>query len=204
MWGVPDSPTAGIPGDGTAVGLAGLSKQIADALRQQSQQNPEAVAGQGAGSPNQDSNGSSQEMASRFAQAADRVDDAAQSMEQAVHGLGGEPVHLQVAQDHQASAIEELERALKLLAPPEQEDSDSQQEQPQQAGGQQNQGDGQQDQSRAQSGHSGEADKQSKEQASQQFDAERLLQAVRDRQAQRQRQRNQRGAAGYVPVDKDW
>ena len=188
--------------------IADFSEQIAAALRQQSQQNPQAVADQGAVSkPGQDSTGASQEMASRFAQAADRVDAASQAMEQAVDGLGGEPPHLQVAQDHQASATEELELALRLLMPPEQEDSKSQQEQQeqqQQAGGQQAQDGDQQNQSRPQGGQSAEADKKSNEEASQQFDAERLLQAVRDRQAQRQRQRNQRGASGYVPVDKDW
>ena len=35
-------------------------------------------------------------------------------------------------------------------------------------------------------------------------DPGQLLQAVRDREAERHRRKNERNASGYEPVDKDW
>lgn len=178
--------------------LAIVSQQIADALDRQSESNPAAtVTGS---NQDQEQAAASQEMAHRLVQAADRVNEATQAMDDAVGQLESEPVDTQKVQDHQAIAVEKLAAALELLSPsqPPQEDphDPSQQSQDQSQNEQGNQR--QEGQGKAQD----EKDQDQKD--SQQMNASRLLQAVRDRQAQRQRDRAGQQPSGYAPVEKDW
>jgi len=106
-------------------------------------------------------------------------------MDQAVQKMKDKPKELKLVEEDQATAVQKLVEAIQLLSPPTEEQK--QQEQQQQAQ-QQNQGQA----------------KQQKEQQAGRTDMRHLLQSVRDREAQRRRDKRQRGTAGYAPVEKDW
>ena len=108
-------------------------------------------------------------------------------MEGAAAWLGEDPPQLEPTPARQLAAIEELEQALALLVPPEQREQpdDSQSPDPPESG----EGDQQQDESKPQS---------------ESADPAQLLQAVRDREAQRRHEREQQGTAGHDTVEKDW
>ena len=98
------------------------------------------------------------------------------------------------ARTSQDKALEKLIEALVVLQPPDQSqpDEDNQQQDQSQSPEQDNR----QDQSKqAQASDQQQADG---------VDPSRLLQAVRDREAQRRRDKNKRAATSQVPVDKDW
>ncbi|HVX11230.1 MAG TPA: VWA domain-containing protein [Pirellulales bacterium] len=93
------------------------------------------------------------------------------------------------ARKHQNTALQKLLEALALLQPP----------QPEQQQGQQDQ--------KPQDQNSGEPDAGKQDKPDDRAggpDPARLLQAVRDREAQRRRDRERRGRFEHEPVDKDW
>ena len=91
---------------------------------------------------------------------------------------------LPAAREHQDVALVELANALELLTPPQQEGDPGDE-------GEQD-GDGDQDQQ-----------EQQQPQQKPQADPSQLLQGVRDREAQRRRDRDQ-SQSGYDTVEKDW
>jgi hypothetical protein len=99
-------------------------------------------------------------------------------------------LRLDEARRHQDAALQKLVDALSLLQPP-------QPQQPQQQ---------QQDKKQQTQGESPQSKSQDQEQTEQSagFDPSGLLQRVRDREAQRRRDREQRGRFEQEPVEKDW
>ena len=92
--------------------------------------------------------------------------------------------------DSQTQALQKLVEALELLD--QQQDQDDQQQ-----GQQQNENDQQQDQQEQQQN-------QSQPQQQQQMNAEQMLQAIRDREAQRREDKNSRAVLSSGAVEKDW
>jgi hypothetical protein len=117
-------------------------------------------------------------------------------MDGAVSGLGAQPPEFESTHDRQAAAVVELELALAELVPPEERNQQGENDQQQQDQQQQNQQ--QQDQQQEQTDPNDEGSRQSN------ADPAQLLQEVRDREAQRRREREQRGAPGYETVERDW
>jgi DNA polymerase III gamma/tau subunit len=107
-------------------------------------------------------------------------------MDQAIQKMKNEPKELKTVEEDQTMAVQKLVEAIQLLSQPPQEQK--QQEQEQQQAQQQNQG----------------ASQTQNNQQARQTDMRHLLQSVRDREAQRRRDKRQRGTAGYAPVEKDW
>jgi hypothetical protein len=100
-------------------------------------------------------------------------------------------VDFPAARQHQDEALVELAQALELLTPPEQQGD---------PGEEGDQGEQQQQQQQEQPQQDEE---QAQQQASPPADPSQLLQGVRDREAQRRRDREQ-GRTGYETVEKDW
>ena len=186
--------------------LSSISRQIAESLKRQSEQNPGAVVqgeipgaaatvpGVSRGAQDPGAAQASQDAAHRLLQASGRVGEAAEAMDQALEKMRSEPVELEPAREHQTVAVQKLLEALELLEPPRQPRRNQEQDQ---------QGESPQGEDQQQEG--GEQDKQQQPQPQPgQMDMSHLLQAVRDREAQRQRDKQQRQPAGYSPVEKDW
>ncbi len=92
------------------------------------------------------------------------------------------------------SRQEKLIQALQELQPPEDQQDDQQQDQ----------GDQQQDQQQDDGSQDQQPNEPDDQQQQQQMDPSRILQAVRDREAQRRKDQEQRVMAGQAPVEKDW
>jgi Ca-activated chloride channel family protein len=162
--------------------LSERTGKLADALADQSNQTGGVV----------DQEADSAETSRRLREAGEHVLLAQEEMEGAVGQLGEEPPNLESTQQRQAASLAELEQALALLVPPEDrkspDESDSsgkQQSSPKTSGGEQ-------------------AQQKASEPQAAPADPAQLLQAVRDREAQRRRERDQRGSEGYETVEKDW
>jgi hypothetical protein len=127
------------------------------------------------------------ETSRRLRLAGEQVLAAQGEMEAAEAKLEAEPPELGVTRERQDAALVELHEALALLEPPEQPpQADDESKQP----GDDGEGQGEQD-----------APQPS---ASAAMDPAQLLQAVRDREAQRRHERDARQRAGYETVEKDW
>ncbi len=163
-------------------GLAGRAGAIADALVEQSDQAGGVV----------DAEADSAETSRRLREAGEHVLLAQIEMEGAMEKLAEDPPNLESTQERQAAAIEELERALALLVPPEDREREGEPDASEQ-----------EDSERGQSGGEREQEGESEPQ-SELVDPAQLLQAVRDREAQRRRDREQRGTGSYETVEKDW
>ena len=160
--------------------LAERSGAIGDALA--------AQAEQAATAPPEQAGPEAEEDAKRLRAAGEHIVSAQLAMRGASDVLGNDETLLPPALEHQATALKELEKALELLVPPGQrqpEQNPQQQEQPQQ---QPEQGAGDEE---AEAGDNPEAD------------PSQLLQSVRDREAERRRER-ERSSSRYEPVEKDW
>jgi hypothetical protein len=157
--------------------LASQAGVIANALAEQSDQ---------AGGVT-DQQADSAETNRRLREAGEHVLLAQIEMEGAAAWLGEDPPQLEPTPTRQSAAIEELEQALALLVPPEQreEQDDSESSDPSESG-------------------EGEQQQNESEPQSESADPAQLLQAVRDREAQRRHEREQQGAAGHDTVEKDW
>jgi hypothetical protein len=157
--------------------LAQRSLELANALEQQSHEPGSAVRGEA----------DPAETSSRLRRAAEHVLAAEGEMTAAAAGMESDPPGLDTTLEKQQAAVAELQKALALLVPPE--------ERPQQQQEQQR-GEGDQDAAAQQDQRSGEE--------SPSMDPAQLLQSVRDREAQRRRERAERRSGGYETVEKDW
>ncbi len=177
--------------------LAEQALAIANGLERQSSEAAEAAA----------ADPQAAEASERLRSAGEHVLGAHGEMENAIETLQA-PADLAATRESQEVALEELRAALEILEPPKpdpQQDGSEQQQQQQQ----------QQEQQGAQDPEEGEDAKGKagtpEEQAAaekpgepeQVADPAQLLQEVRDREAQRRRDRARR-AAGYETVEKDW
>ncbi len=156
-------------------GLATISGKIAEALNEQAQ-----VPQDG-----------DEDSAARMQAAAEYVLAARDGMETAAEAMTVSPPRLDSARSDQNDALEQLYEAIKLLEPPQQQEqqSDQNQQQPEQSGDQQH----------------GDDDRETQGgQQQQQQDPGRLLQNVRDREAERREKQARKHKQGYEPVEKDW
>ena len=160
--------------------LAERTLQIANALVEQ------------ADAPPPEEQEGAAEAAEKLRRAAEHVVVAQEEMDGATAALGppasADP-EFEMAREHQDVSLIELAQALELLTPPQQQGD------PGEEGDQGEEGD------RGEQGEEGE--EQEPQEAGPQADPSQLLQGVRDREAQRRRDRDQ-GQSGYDTVEKDW
>ncbi len=164
--------------------LAQTASALADALEEQSRQDPGAMV-EGPNTPPQQAAGA-QEMGERLRRAGEIVLGAGTDMESAVTRMEAAPPETSAARERQDAALVQLIEAVALLTPPPEP---GEQEQPQ--GGEQ-----QQESQQAQGEQADDSE------SSPPSDPAQLLQAVRDRAAERQRNRAER--SHYETVEKDW
>lgn len=163
--------------------LALVTDQIASTLHQQSFEDPAALLGpQAAQDP-----AAAEDAAQRLVQASELVLLAEEEMKGAAEILEAAPDTLDSARENQDIAVVKLAEALQLLQPPEQPQQDENEQD-------------QQDQQDQQQQQQEQEPQESPEQGA--SDPEQMLQSVRDREAERHRNRNEQ--RGYEPVDKDW
>ena len=118
------------------------------------------------------------------ASAEDKAQASEASEEEPAPPLGRDEIR-----EHQSTAVQNILEALATLEPPPEEPDE----------GEEQEGDsGQQEQEQ----QSGAQEEEQESETSQ--DPGQLLQAVRDREAERHRNKNERNQSGYEPVDKDW
>jgi Ca-activated chloride channel family protein len=154
--------------------LAQRSEQIALALEEQSRQEGDVREGEE----------DAEETSRRLRLAGEHVLAAESSMSEAAVGMEADPPQLDATRENQGDAITKLQEALALLVPPEQPEPGEGSSEAEQAGaGEQEEGEGE---------------------AGEDMDPAQLLQAVRDREAQRRRDRAGRESRGYETVEKDW
>ena len=174
--------------------LTDIAQQIAEALQQQAGQARAAAAGQAesATNPKDPNSPDAAAAAETLARAASLVDEAQNSMRTAAEQLSAiaeekNPPTEPFAQPKksQTQSLQKLVEALALL------DENSPQHQQQQ-----NQRD--QDQQKQQQ------EEQNQQREQQQLDDSQLLQMIRDREAERRKDRQRRAASSGAPVDKDW
>ncbi|MCZ6570327.1 MAG: hypothetical protein O7B23_09225, partial [Deltaproteobacteria bacterium] len=165
--------------------LAQTAGALAEALEEQSRQDPGAMVA-GPNTPPQQAAGA-QGMGERLRRAGEIVLGAQSDMELAVAGLEAAPPATSAARERQDAALAQLIEAVALLTPPPEQ---GEQEQPQ--GGEQQQDSAQQAQE----------ERGAASESSPASDPAQLLQAVRDRAAERQRNRAERSR--YETVEKDW
>ena len=158
-----------------------LGEQLAAALAGQADA---AASADAAGAPNGEQIG---QAADEVRQAAARMTSAATMLADAAAKAGAMSPELEPTLADQTAAMEHLENALRALAPPNQRPDGEQGEE--QQGEQQAEGQ--------------EQDGQSEEERMSQRQALKRLQAIRDRETERQRRR-QAADAGREPVEKDW
>lgn len=157
-------------------GLAQRAEQIAEALEEQSRQEGGALSAES----------ESEESTRRLRQAAELVLAAQGDMSAAATHLEGPPAEPKAAGERQLAALGSLRDAIALLVPPEQRNQEGSQ-------------DSGQDES------PGAAEQaEAKRSDGEQLDPAQLLQAVRDREAQRRQRREHARAGGYETVEKDW
>ena len=166
--------------------LAESTGAIANALEEQSRENPGALV-----NPDVDLDPAQQdavaEEAVRLRRAAELTLAAQTAMEAAGEKLAAEEPGLAEARSDQDEALQRILEALEALSPPQQPQDDPQQQEQQQQNEQQQQ------------------QQQSAEQEQQQTgDPSQLLQEVRDRDAQRRREKAERQRQPYDTVEKDW
>jgi hypothetical protein len=163
-------------------GLAARTGDIAAALAEQSNQTGGVV----------DEEADSAETSRRLREAGEHVLLAQVEMEGAQEKLAEDPPNLESTQERQAASIVELEQALALLVPPEDREPEGEPDSSEQE-------DSESEPSGGEEGQEGESEPQAAP-----ADPAQLLQAVRDREAQRRRDREQRGTERYDTVERDW
>ena len=162
--------------------LAARAGDIADALAEQSNQTGGVV----------DEEADSAETSRRLREAGEHVLLAQVEMEGAKEKLVEDPPDLESTQERQEASLAELEQALALLVPPEDREPEGEPDSSEQE-------DSESDPSGGEEGQEGESEPQAAP-----ADPAQLLQAVRDREAQRRRDREQRGTERYDTVERDW
>lgn len=168
-----------------------LGEQLASALATQADAAAASAADAGApsagtGAPNGEQ---LRTAAEEVRKAATRMTGAATVLADAAAKAGAMSPELEPTLADQTAAMEHLENALRALAPPDQQQQEGEQ------GGQQQQSEQQQ--------AAEQPEPQSEEERLSQRQALKRLQAIRDREAERQRRR-QAAEAGREPVEKDW
>jgi hypothetical protein len=163
--------------------LAERAGAIASALEEQSNQSGAELEGET----------DAAETSRRLRQAGEHVLFAQDEMTAVVAGLGVESPEFGPVQERQAAAVAELEAALALLVPPEdregEDESDSEESSEEESGGE---------------GEQEQAQEEPSPQPQDAADPAQLLQSVRDKEAQRRRDRDQKANPGYETVEKDW
>ena len=185
--------------------LQQVSTQISQALLEQAQQQAQAAAGGNPAGENATSHSQGPD-ADTVEQASGLVAQAADRMNHAADQLSAPSPELAEARTPQNESLEFLIEALRLLQPPDQNQSEpnqSQQNQPQPNSGQ-DESDQEESNQEDQQGASEDQQREEQNQSQPQMDPSRLLQAVRDREASRQRDRKHRNRATSLPVEKDW
>jgi uncharacterized protein YegL len=174
--------------------LADVAEQLAGALRSQSEQvgaDPPASAGQNPSSAEGEADAA--DAVRRLSEAAEHVQAAGVAMRVAADSLDPDDTasesdenRFDAAASRQSEALASLLEALRLLdnPPPPPEDSD------------QNGGDGEQQQD--------QETQQESAQNQQSMSASQLLQLIRDREAERRKERRKQADAARSPVEKDW
>ncbi len=166
--------------------LAEFCQQIAKSLQEQARRNPADHAATTAMD-----HAESKEQARSLEMAAKLVNDANTEMMAAAQRMKPGDIDQMQSDEidrHQGQAAQKLLQAVDLLQPQQQQQQDSQKQQQQQQ----------------QQGGSDDQQKQNEQDKMQQKDMANLLQAVRDREAKSNRDKNQRGTSEYEPVRKDW
>ena len=177
LWNGGDPDAAGRVGE-LAAGQASLAEHTLALANASSEQSAEALR---AGDP------AAEESADRMRAAAEQILIAEGAMRDAHGALAGEPVDFQVAAAGQQQALTALAQALALLEPPQRDPQGG--DEPQTGG----------------DSGSGAEDAQAEESEQQApSDPAQLLQGVRDREAQRQRERNRAPGVSEETVEKDW
>ena len=162
--------------------LAGISQELAAALRNQAAAPPPTLAADEKPAASVDTE--------KLNEAADLVAEAGTAMNQAATSLNGAPPSLGQARTVQDKALGALIRAIAVLQDGQDQDQNQDQDQDQSGEQQQSPQDEQQP-----------ADEQNPDRA----DLAQLLQGVRDREAQRREARAKTGSQqGYETVEKDW
>ena len=166
--------------------LRTISSQLAQGLAELAKSPPPSSAP----NPQQPNPQQMQQIAQQYNDAAKLVEEAGDRMKQVTESLSADVPRLPDARAQQDDALQKLAEAISLLAPPPQQPQQDQQQQDQPQEGEQ---------------QSEENNPQQQQQPSSAgVDPARLLQAVRDREAQRRRMRERRGQAQREPVAKDW
>ncbi len=168
--------------------LRTITGEIADALAQQAQQQPPGAAPGQNVDPKQLAQ--LQQIQQQFGKAAKLVAEGGVEMESAEENLAFKKPIVDRARKHQDQALAKLAEALALLQPPQPD--------------QQNQQNNQQQQDQQQEQQQDEGKQDEKEKSEMGTDPARLLQAIRDREAQRRREQERRGQFQREPVEKDW
>ncbi|MGI6420152.1 MAG: VWA domain-containing protein [Thermoguttaceae bacterium] len=166
--------------------LGAVAERIAEALGEQAKQPPAGASDPRQADPKQLDQ--MQQIAERLGKAAALVAEGGTAMHKAGDALAAEGPRIGDARASQDQALEKLVEALAFLQPP----------QP----GEENQPDQQQEGENQQSQQGAAAQQQQSGQDG--ADPARLLQAIRDREAQRRRDRQQRQRYQQDPVEKDW
>ena len=171
--------------------------QFGDAIAETLARQADAASTQAANAPDADSEQSAEanaeQAAERLAEAAEelrkaggRMHSAAATLADAATRAQNMSPELEPALDDQLKALDHLDNALLALSPPDGEQQN-----------QNSEGEGQEAQQQAAQARQG-----SEEERMSQRQALKRLQAIRDREAQRQRRRGE--AASREPVEKDW
>jgi len=174
--------------------LAGLTGEIANALEEQSRQQPgDLVSGADPNAAPDEQQLAQQ--AEQLRRAAELVLEAQIEMETGSESLGVRPVPFEAARGHQRVALERLREALELLSPPPEEQESQPDSEPQQQ---------QQQQQQQQSQESAAGQQPQPEPRADEADPSQLLQEVRDREAERRRENARREGRGFDTVERDW
>jgi len=169
--------------------LAKMAQEISNGLQAQAQQVSQAPGTHGATPPATPDQAAA--VYQPLEQASQFVAEATDDMQAVVEGMSQEPADVNTARTHQDEALEKLAEAIALLVPPQQQDQQQQDQQ-------------QQEQNSNQQQDQGSGEQPDDQQVQQQIDPRRLLQAVRDREAQRRREKSKRGQIRRGAVEKDW
>ncbi len=183
--------------------LAALTDQLAQALHEQSLQDPASFTQGGSGDPAADQ-AAAQAATDRLIKASEHVLEAADRMKDAGESMVTESPERDAIRPAQDDAVRALAQAIALLEPPQQDQQQSG-DQGQQGPQQQQQQDGQGEQESQPQGAAQQAEQEEQEeQKADGRDPSQMLQSVRDKEAERHRRREGRRQQRYQTVEKDW
>jgi len=179
--------------------LASGTESLAQALHEQSLADPAEFLGPEVAADEE----AARQASEKLIRASELVLAASDEMKAAADGLGAEAPALEGIRERQTEAVQRLAEALEILQPP-QEQGDQDQEQQEQDGEQQGEQQQEEQQQQQQEQGQGQSQPQPAEEQAGAGDPSQMLQAVRDREAERHRRSGEQGRRGYEPVEKDW